>query len=132
MSKRTITLTNRPPVRIDEEQWPTLASASYHDFDNQYDFQANRHWRGFVRVRRHDDGRAIVYAKCSLESAFQGERDYEARAGELLDADSATTSDIIAAIRRMHGHIDAEPGGRPELWALLADECIADLPAEEI
>lgn len=131
MSKRTITLTGRPPVSIEDEAWPIIAQASYHDFDNQYDFQANRHWKGSVRVRQHEDGRVIVYAVCTYASQFQNESGYQQKAGELLGV-GATTEQITAAIHRVHGTIDGDEGGRPLQWKLLAEECIADLPAEEL
>lgn len=128
---RTITLTGRPPVKIREDEWPTLAEASYHDYDTQYDFQSHRHWRGWVRVRQHEDGRALVYAACSHSTQFPTERDYEQRAGELLGTD-ATTAQIIEAIRRVHASINIVDQAHRDMWRLLVDECIADLPAEEL
>lgn len=126
--RRTITLTGRPPVRIVEEYWPILADASYHDYDNQHEFQAFRHWRGFVRVRGHEDGRKIVYSKCWHTTQHQGERDTKQSAGELLDP----SDDVVEAIKRVHAQLDWELGGRGSEGKLLADECIADLPAEDI
>lgn len=127
MSKRTITLTDRPPVRIDDANWPLIASATYHDYDGQYDFQSFRHWRGFIGVRRHSDGRMIVYGTCSAEGCGSSTtREYSLKAGEKLDAGA----DVIAAIHRIHGtigHNDIH-----ESWGNLGNECIADLPAEEL
>lgn len=117
MSKRTITLTGRPPVSIEDEAWPIIAQASY--------------WKGSVRVRQHEDGRVIVYAVCTYASQFQNESGYQQKAGELLGV-GATTEQITAAIYRVHGTIDGDEGGRPLQWKLLAEECIADLPAEEL
>lgn len=127
---RTITLTGRPPVRIREDAWPVLASASYHDYDGQYDFQAAEHYRGRLTVRQHADGRAVVYAVCTYDTAWVERRGYEQRAGDLLPAGSL--DDIIEAIRRVHASIDIVDEDHMDMWRLLADECIADLPAEEI
>jgi len=152
---RTITLTGKPPVRIREADWGVIAWASFHDYDGQYDFQANRNWRGSLRVRQHGDGRAIVYATWSYESQCQGERGYAQRAGELLVGDrlcdvtkdapsdpsdlydhrtrtAETFAEIIAAIKRVHATIDPQDDAHAEQWRLLAAECIADLPAQEI
>jgi len=109
---RTITLTDRAPVRIVEEEWPIIASAK--DWDGEFDFQAPRTWA--MRVRQHADGRAIVYATYATQ--FRGEVEW--RGGELLDAGA----DIAAAIRRV-----GEDGAMPEH---VIRECIADLPAVEV
>lgn len=130
MTTRTITLTGRPPVKILDADWPVIAVASYHDWDGQYDFQAFRHWRGFVRVRQHDDGRVIVYAKCWYDTAYQ-ERDYQQRAGELLEP-GADIMDIVDAIYRVHSAINVVDEAHRDSWRLLAEECIANLPAEEL
>jgi hypothetical protein len=52
-------------------------------------------------------------------------------ATELLPANS-TTGDIIAAIKRVHGAIDIVDEKHRDDWRLLAGECIASLPPEEI
>jgi hypothetical protein len=128
---RTITLTDRPPVRIREDKWPVIAEASYHDYDGEYDFQSFRHWRGWLKVRRHQDGRTLVYGGCEHETAYRGERGYEQRAGELLPA-ATSMEEIVAAIKRVHGRIDIVDEDHRDDWRLLADECIASLPPEEI
>lgn len=108
---RTITLTNRPPVRIREDQWPQIAQAKR--WDNQYESQAIRTWA--LRVRQHEDGRTIVYG--AYDSRYAGE--HGRRAGELLDAGA----DIAASIRRVGEHAGCDD---------CIDDCIADLPAVEL
>ncbi len=130
--KRTITLTGRPPVRIDESSWPLVASASSHDYDGQYDFQSFRHHRWFVGARQHADGRAIVYAKYDYETAWQNERSLSAARGVLLEsADAASICDAIANV--CEDMSECEHNGNDDArWTSLRDECIADLPAVEI
>ena len=114
--QRTITLTDRPPVRITDDEWPQIASASWHDGAARC--QADN--RLTIKVRQHADGRTLVYGVC--DSALP---DRDARAGYLLLTEDGTVPSgaIITAIRYVASEI-----GRPELAAL----CIADLPAEEI
>lgn len=122
---RTITLTDRPPVKICEDEWPIIAVGK--DWDNQHESQANRTWQ--IRVRQNEkDGRTIVYGSYSTQ--FQGERG--AAAGELLtppsgaqikDDDWYVWDEIPAAIKRVAANCGCER---------VADECIADLPAQEI
>jgi len=130
MAKRTITLTDRAPVTIEEENWPTIAKSDDKEWDNQYEFQANRISTWNVRVRRHNDGRAIVYATYSYSSQCQGARNYEAKRGVLLPAGA----DLVAAIREVCADIaEAECcEGDAARWPTLAAECIADLPAEPL
>lgn len=130
---RTITLTDRPPVRIADADWPRLASASFHDYDGEFDFQANRNERGHVVVRQHQDGRTLVYAIWTYDTAFQNERDDSRRAGVLLDA-TPTSAQIVDAIHQVHREIgdDEPPKLTGDLWHPLAAECIADLPAETL
>lgn len=122
---RTITMTDRRPVKIREDEWPVEAEASFSDHDNQYRFQANRTWDGWLKVRKHADGRRLVYAGYDFHTQYQHERDARVRAGVLLDA-SATTEDVVRAIHEVNAI-------RQE-WCPtdLAAECIADLPAEAI
>ncbi len=108
MTVTTITLTDTRPVTVEEDDWPTVASAEA--WDTQYRHQANRTWT--LRVRQHSDGRCIVYGVATTQ--FQGEQDR--RGGEIVD----TLEDVPAAIRRV--------GERLTMTDALVDECIGDLP----
>lgn len=109
---RTITLTDRPPVRISESAWPVIARSR--DHDGEVEVQANR--RYYLTVRKHADGRTIVYG--SYTSQFAHEPDLSA--GELLDEGA----DVARAIRRV--------GERVTCASAMIDDCIADLPAEDL
>lgn len=108
---RTITLTDRVPVRIREDLWPQIAHGNWGD-NAAIPSQSNRGCD--IRVRQHADGRAIVYA--TSWSQWQGARGWSG--GELL----APGDDIPAAIRRVGS----------ELNEVAVRECIADLPAERL
>lgn len=108
----TITLTGRPPVRIRMLEWPIIARAS--DWDNENEYQANRTWK--LLVRQHADGRTLVYAIHTTQ--YQGESNY--RGGKLIEPGV----DVPATIRRV--------GERMGQCDRLIDECIADLPAEDL
>ena len=133
MSKtRTITLTNRPPVRITEERWPIIAEAVDEQYDNEFRFQANRTSDWWIRVRQHEDGRTLVYAGYDYGTNWQGERGLRARQGQLMS--SATSEDLVEAIRRVCHDISQceHAAGDDERWDTLRNECIASLPAEVI
>jgi hypothetical protein len=122
---RTITLSDRPPVRIDEDTWPVVGKADDKEWDNTYECQANQIWKWFLRVRQHDDGRAVVYAGYDHSSNWQGSRDTHCRHGQLLPAGSDMDA-ICRAIKAVAARMDGEH------WDRIAEECIADLPAEEL
>lgn len=133
MSKRTITLTDRPPVTIDDDVWGLIASASDKEYDGQVECQANRTSKWFVGLRQHDDGRTLVYATYSYSSNWQGARNYSAKRGVLLPGtpDSAA---LVNAIRDVCDDIARAEcdGNDADRWPTLAAGCIADLPAEEL
>jgi len=117
---RTITLTGRAPVKIREDQWPTIAEASG-DSDGRGDCAGHQQAlnrggrdRYTLKVRQHADGRTLVYG--ILDAA--GGEDY--RGGELLGQDA----DVAVAIRRV--------GEYCHLPDSIIRECIADLPAIEL
>ena len=113
---RTITLTDRPPVKVREDLWPVIASARRHD--NQVECQANHLWH--LTVRQHHDGRTIVYGS---EDRGNGgvHRGYEAAyAGVMLEPGS----DVARAIR--------EVGERARCSEGMITECISDLPAVDL
>lgn len=122
---RTITLTDRPPVRIREDAWPVVARAS--DWDGEFEFQSHRKWTIIVRQNR-GDGRTIVYGV--FETDWPGEMSL--RGGELLTPPEGTViseeawflhDDLVGAIHRV-----AERCG----CSCIADACIADLPAQDL
>lgn len=116
MTTRTVTLTARPPVRIDEDAWPQIAySAGY---SGEHECQANQVW--WIRVRQHADGRSIVYGYRDRGNGGMP-IDYEGwRGGALLQAGG----DIAGAILRV-----AADGG---ISSYCADACISALPAEDL
>lgn len=113
--KLTITLTDRRPVTVDVDVWPIIAKAK--DWDNQHECQANRTWVLTVRQCQTDgDDRCVVYG--TYDTAWQNESGR--RGGEIVDS----LDDVPAAVKRVAEYLQFE--------SRLADECIADLPADEI
>jgi hypothetical protein len=116
--KLKITMSERRPLTIDTELWPVIAGADWHN--GQHDFQAGTIRR--IRVRQHADGRRIVYGFQRPGNGGQPIGTRNPEAGFLLAA-GADEDETIRALRRVGGVIDDDG---------LAEECIADLPAEEI
>jgi hypothetical protein len=135
---RTITLTDRPPVKITEADWPIIAtgSADGDDSDGRGN-QPNRKWTRTIRVRQHEDGRAIVYGVYDYSTNFQGANGTAAKRGMLLAA-PVTPDQIIAAIRVVGDELaEAESDAAIEesrkdnrQWRVAVQACIADLPTE--
>ena len=110
--KRTITLSGRAPVTINDADWPIIAEATANNSHNGIDRDATRD--AWMKVRRHADGRTIVYG--CRETRWQGEHDH--RAGVLVPS-SENIEQVIQLV-----------GG--QLWGdELAQACLEDLPAVE-
>ena len=133
----TITLTDRAPVKIKKEDWPIIAEGDQNDDDsNQPGNSPNREWKRTIKVRQHADGRALVYGVYEYETCFQGESGAAARRGVML----AAGEDVIASVRLVASHLsEAEEEAaisdemkESQRWRAAAQECIADLPAEEL
>lgn len=130
--RRTITLTDRAPVRILETDWPVIAHGSYAWHDNQHRSQANRTKDINIRVRQHDDGRAIVYGVYDYSTSWQGASGLEVKAGVMC----AFGADLAGAVREVgeqligrlteHGSEDVA-----HVHDAVA-ECIGDLPAVDL
>jgi hypothetical protein len=124
MTTITITMSERRPLKIDSEEWPVVAEASRHS--GAVKSQANQEW--FIKVRQHADGRRLVYGRLQpgdggVPAGWRG-----AAGGFLVEAsergkDNPNEDETVRAIRRVAGIVDDDA---------LADECIGDLPAEEI
>lgn len=117
---RTITLTDRAPVKISEDKWPQIAigderPGSFVNGTPRPDYETDRFT---IRVRRHSDGRALVYGVVDAATAWTHTEDWSG--GEIVDSGA----DVAAAIRRV--------GTAGEMPDSVIRGCIADLPAEEI
>lgn len=133
MTTRTITLTGRPPVTIDEDTWPVLAEARESVHDGEVRSQANEESSWVAKVRQHADGRAIVYGVYQHDTAWRGRQNIDIREGAMLDA-GCTPQEICDTIRAVCDDIaDREHAGDDaKRWQTLAADCIADMPAEEL
>lgn len=130
--KLTVTLTGRRPVTITKADWPIMAQAEESIHDGQVECQANVRTKWALRVRAHADGRAIVYGTYRYTTQWQGARDYDIRGGEI----GAAGEPLPAIIRRvgewMQRNLPTDHQEDGEEFGRLINECIADLPAENI
>ena len=111
----TITMTDRPPVKVSKKVWELVAQAK--DWDNEYECNANRTWKVSVRqCQRDGDDRCVVYG--SFYSGWSGEDTISA--GVIIDNINNAPEAIKDIVEQING-TDS-----------LAQSCIADLPAEEI
>jgi hypothetical protein len=134
---KTITLTNRRPVRINEDNWPCIAEGQWCDHDGQIRAQANREWNLWICVRQHADGRALVYGAYEYSTSFERERDFVARAGVMLPGLLATPDRICTTIvdvgktlaSRLSDAKDNAAEGLCHVNAVVSG-CIANMPPE--
>lgn len=126
----TITLTDRPPVKIKKEEWPIIAESSDKQFDGQSEFQANRTSTWKLKVRQHEDGRALVYGIYSHDTDWQDEHNYYVRGGELVEQ----SGDLAAGVRRVGEWMAQQEQAEDDesRWESIINACIADLPAQDI
>jgi hypothetical protein len=111
--KIKIAMSGRRPIRIVENEWPLIAGASRASHDG------NREWR--IRVLEHEDGRRIVYG-WSHAIGQDVPYGWRRRAGGFLVV-AGDEEGTVRAIRRVARIIDDEA---------LFDECVADLPAQDV
>jgi len=116
--KIRITMSERRPLSVSKSEWPVIAKADWHDGQIKYQANTERH----IRVRQHADGRRIVYGFQEPGNGGQFAGTRNPQAGFLIDA-GAPENETVRAIRRVGGILEDDQ---------LADECIANLPAEEI
>lgn len=125
-----ITLTRRAPVRLAEAEWPLIAwdERSWHD--GEVECQANRTWYARIAVRRHDDGRAVVYGQYRYDSSWSHEVDVSAKAG-FVASPGADLAELIGSVADdLVQHAADERGER--MIREVRDGAIADLPPETI
>jgi hypothetical protein len=124
-----IRLTDRRPVSINMDEWPVIGHATGDDcqiIDPARRNQALEHGEADeyeITVRRHADGRHLIYATItrSVLKAADHDPDAHTYSGELMDAED---TELEAAIQHQAGML-----GIP---ASVSDDCISSLPAEEL
>ncbi len=131
MSERKIPLTGRPPVSIETDNWPLIASAIDYAYDGEFDFQANKEEHAKIRVRQHQDGRAIIYGSYQYDTRWAHERNRNYHGGILLDSHTSP-QDICDAINKVCGEMPMAEMLPESIWDELSAECIADMPVEKI
>ncbi len=121
--KITIRMSERSPIRISKSEWPTIACGEW--FSGQYPFQS--YDGAQILVRRHADGRLIVYGYAGDWDGGGRPTREDRTAGFFLNAGD----DVVRAIRRVGGILaDTEYVGNGAHTA--ERDCIADLPAQDV
>ncbi|HUY93416.1 MAG TPA: hypothetical protein VMV10_32115 [Pirellulales bacterium] len=133
MAQVTVRLTGCRPMRVGDEAWRAVAFAfdcAVERRDAARELGRFADWA--VWVRRHADGRAIVYAEYQHHHGTRrgAVRDRSVYHGVLLPAAEAAWPQIRDAIERVCGLMAASEhaGWDAGRWPALASECIRRLP----
>lgn len=113
--KRTITLSNHPPVTIVAGDWDFLSSASIQTYDGTW----------FLGIRQHHDGRAIVYGVGKTQFDSQ-------RAGYLLGPDEDIVETLYDVAQELAEMPSDDANYDPQVWWALYAKCLNKLPSVEI
>jgi len=89
----TVIMSDSPPVRIAEEDWPVLVNVWYTEGDGKCPANTTKSWR--LVARKHADGRYLIYGVYLSTSP----NTYNYHAGELVANPSG--SELITVIRRV-------------------------------
>jgi len=138
---RTITLTDRPPVRIREDNWPMVANGySDHYAGVEEQGEPLSVWQVWLTVRQHADGRMLCYGRATRD--IDGKPDYVVRAGELYETrhSDGDLAAAVAALRVLRAQLlsalptqdETQSELLPKLLDRAQQEALASLPAEDI
>jgi hypothetical protein len=117
-NRLTIEMSETRPITITTENWPVIARAEW--YSGEHECQANE--IAWIRIRQHDDGRMIVYGHRGAGPGGMPVSYERSWAGWLLPI-GTSEHEFLRTIRRV--------GGALEMMRL-ADQAIADLPANEV
>jgi len=127
---RTIILTDRPPVRIIEGNWPIIAEGGMYDYRGAV-HSPDKTWDIEISVRQHrHDGRAIVCGVYIHQDYIRGYDIELQRAGVLVDPGSNISDAIMGVGWQLIDRIQDQ-----EMFPhvrRVVDECISNLPAEDL
>lgn len=107
----TVTMTGRPPVRFRPADWPLVAETTYTWYDGEAHHKSFRQESARIRVRRHADGRALVYGGYDYHTTWGDERSVHLRDGYLLSADDSVTRAIRVLTKRLARRLALEGRG---------------------
>lgn len=132
---RIITLTDQPPVSIKESEWPIISNGLYFKATNDQPHLALTE-KVDIRVRRHDDGRTLVYGIYRYEHPYftkESENDVNIRAGYLLK-DGEDVVEAINSVGIALTDLWLEEGYKERKAKIFTAvrECIENLPTTEI
>jgi hypothetical protein len=124
--KRTITLTNRRPIQIFEDEWPVIAEGACGK-----EWMPGQDWSIRVRVRR-SRFRYIIYAKYEYNN--ENSEDWQTvRVGRYLDtsqSDDALCKHLLEVGEELRARMACENLRKHVIYAV--DGCFANLPAQSI
>src|SRR5262245_8360875 len=105
--RRTITLTNRPPIRIAEDDWPIIVEDSCSNNVPPGAPHLKSKWNIGIRVRKDNTGRTIIYAKYHFDDPqHSSEKSQRVRVGRYLPAGADLIPNILAVGEELRERID--------------------------
>ncbi len=123
MTTRTITLTGRRPVTIDEDAWPRIAEALEHHSCGEHAQNGKVSWQ--LRIRQHADGRLIMYGTTRGWCQCSDTETTTPRAGYVLPAGTSDAELAAMALQVAKAILPPDYGSAEGL----AQDLMADLPA---
>jgi len=138
--RRTITLTNRSPITIDEDEWP-IAGKGVAGVNVDYGWQSSPYgWEISFHVRFEKkekpypyQHRAVIQAKFHNWDESEVERCQTIRVGRLLDANEAACElwkHMLEVGDELRARIDNEHMHKDVMHAL--DQCFASLSPDHL
>jgi len=131
--RRTITLTNRAPISIIEDEWPVIAQGQCGE--DAPDGSPYQDWDITIRVRVQKKGghRALIHANYKYHCDADEEW-HQARVGRLMDvASSRSDHEVWKTILEVGDELRErmQPEGMRKYVTYALDACFAQLPPRD-
>jgi len=127
--RRTITLTNRAPIEIVEDEWPVIAEGACGCPDNGQPWG----WDISIHVRRSKYARVVVYGSFRSWDESDDDNDQRIRVGRLLTYspdESVVWQAVLDVGEDLRSRIAHEPLRKHVVYA--TDACFAKLPSNMV